>query len=303
MKRNLRTLIAAVVLALGSTGIHAGPVIIDGTDANDHGGVSGGVNTAGWLYMQRALENLAAQVTPAAARVLVNIGTTGSTAQAAINSAFALSSLASSGWVLQNVDGAAAIATYFSTLSTATTGILYLPTVGLTAGDMTTAELAVVNANAAIIDSFVGGAGNPASGGALFSMGEAGAGAYGWLSTLIPGIVATDVGGGGIGTNISLTAAGAAAFPGLTNADLAGADPWHGFFSGNLGGLSVLGTALQGNNTRAVIIGGGRGTVIGCGQPGQPPCPTPEPETLPLLGIAGLALALSGWRQRRRNVK
>ena len=48
----------------------------------------------------------------------------------------------------------------------------------------------------------------------------------------------TDIGGGGLGTDITLTAAGGTAFPGLTNADLAGADPWHNYFSGNLGGLS-----------------------------------------------------------------
>ena len=41
----------------------AGPIIIDGTDANDHGFVSGGVNQQGWAYMQRALENLASQCT------------------------------------------------------------------------------------------------------------------------------------------------------------------------------------------------------------------------------------------------
>src|SRR5690606_33407716 len=135
-------------------------------------------------------------------------------------------------------------------------------------GDLTQAEMAAVNAGAAAIATFVGGAGDPTTGGGLFSMAETGTGAYGWLTTLIPGIVATDIGGGGHGTNITLTGDGASAFPGLTNTDLAGADPWHGHFSGNLGSLSVLGVADQGGVIRNVIIGGGAGTVI-----------TPDPVT------------------------
>jgi hypothetical protein len=149
------------------------------------------------------------------------------------------------------------------------------------------------------INNFVGGAGNASLGGGLFSMAQSCTGAYGWLTTLIPGIVATDIGGGGTGSNISLTAAGQSAFPALTNTDLAGADPWHGYFSGNLGGLSVLGVADFGGASRNVIIGGGAGTVIGCGQPGQPACPTPEPGSLPLFALAGATLAFFGLRRRK----
>lgn len=39
------------------------------------------------------------------------------------------------------------------------------------------------------------------------------------------------------------------------------------------------------------------GNPIGCGQPGQPPCPTPEPETLPLLGLGLLGL-IFGLRRK-----
>lgn len=39
------------------------------------------------------------------------------------------------------------------------------------------------------------------------------------------------------------------------------------------------------------------GKPFGCGQPGQPACPTPEPETLPLLGLGLLGLAF-GLRRK-----
>ena len=296
-----KRIVAGVALTMSTVLANAGPVIIDGTDANDHGSASGGVNIQGWEYMQRALENLAAAVNPGAAKVVVDLGTTSGQARNAINSAFNLSALAGAGgWTLVHVDGAANISAWLAGLSTSNTGILYLPTYGLSSGDLAFDEMQAINAGAASINTFVSGAGNPTTGGALFSMGESGTGEYGWLTTLIPGILPTDVGSGGIGTNMTLTAAGTAAFPGLTNADLSGADPWHGYFSGNLGGLSVLATAPdnQGVN-RNVIIGGGAGTVIACGQPGTPPCPTPEPATLPLAAVAGLAFALLAIRRRK----
>lgn len=278
---------------------HAGPVIIDGTDANDHGSVSGGANQAGWLYMQRALENLATNVNPLASKVVVNIGASAGEAANSITSAFNLSTLPGLGWSLTNVDGAAAVDAWLAGLSTSNTGILYLTTFGLTSGDADAGERTAINNRAAEINNFVGGAGNAALGGALFAQGEVGTGAFGWLSTLIPGISFTDVGGGGIGTNMTLTPAGTAAFPGLTNADLAGADPWHGYFGGNLGGLSVLATAPDNQGvTRNVIIGGGTGTVFQCGEPGQPPCPRTVAEpSAALLILPGLVL-LSLMRRR-----
>ncbi len=92
-------------------------------------------------------------------------------------------------------------------------------------------------------------------------MAEFGAGAWGWLTTLIPGIMPVDPVDGSL--DITLTPQGTAAFPGFTNADLAGADPWHNYFTGNLGGLNVLGTAPDGGVVRNVILGGGFGTVLG----------------------------------------
>ncbi len=297
MKRHLLSAIASAAVVL-ATSAQAGPVIIDGTDSADHGNNSGGTNNLGWEYMQRALTNLGSTVSNTVATTVTVIGTdSGSQSRNAIASALALSGVSS--WTVNYVSGAANINAFMSTLSTTTTGILYLSTAGLVAGDMDSTELAAVNAAAAQINSFVGGSGNAALGGALFAQGETGAGEFGWLSTLIPGLVANDVGAGGISTDITLTAAGATAFPGLTNADLSGADPWHGYFTGSLGGLSILGTALDGNNTRAVILGGGVGTNLQCGLPGQPPCPTPEPGSMVLVATAGLALL--GLRRRRQS--
>lgn len=302
----MKKLVMACAIAWGGFAAQAGPVIIDGTDANDHGGLTLGANSAGWLYMQRVLENLASNVTASAAKVVVDVGTSAGQARNAINSAFSLSVLPGLGWSLMHVDGAAAIGTYFGTLSTANTGILYIPTAGLSNGDLDTDELAAVNANAAKINTFVGGAGTPSNGGGLFAMGEIGAGAFGWLTTLIPGISFTDAGGTGITSNITLTAAGATAFPGLTNNNLAGADPWHSYFSGSLGGLSVLGIANDNGVSRSVIIGGGAGTVIGCGFEGQPACPpngVPEPDSLPLMLVALGGLAWARVRKAKKANK
>ena len=65
--------------------------VLAGTDADDHGGVSGGVNQDGWFFMQRALENLAPGVTNGN-KVVTILGST-STAASAITSAFNLSNL------------------------------------------------------------------------------------------------------------------------------------------------------------------------------------------------------------------
>lgn len=240
-----------------------GAVIIDGTDANDHGDFSNNQNTRGWLYMQKVLENLATKISPGTAKVVVNLGASnasGLDSREAIQSAFDRSFLPANGWRLEHVDTAANITTWLTNLSTANTGILYIPTYNLFDGDLEASEMAAINAQAVKIANYI----NRSSGnsGALFAMGEAGGSGnsarWGWLRELFPGISFVDRGINGVESNITLTPDGMAAFPGLTNADLA-LDPdeaWHNHFTGNLGTLKVLGIAPEGSNTRSVILGG-----------------------------------------------
>lgn len=287
-KRGLALAAAVALLGMGAGSRLEAALIIDGTDANDHGSVSGGVNHGGWEYMQRALENLGASNAPSVAKVLTVLGTgSGTQARNAISSAFGLSSLVGQGWTIEYATGAAAITTRLNGLGTANSGILYLPTHLLTSGDLTVAEMQAINAGAAQLDAFT------LAGGSLFAMGQTGTYGFGWLNTLLPGVTVTDLGGGGISSNITLTPEGAAAFPGLTNADLAGADPWHLYFSGNYGpNLKVLGTAPYNGNPRDVILGADAGSVTR---------PVPEPASITSLGIAGLVGIGYAWRRRKRS--
>ena len=56
-----RSMLALAIISALTASLFAGPIIIDGTDANDHGSSNGAANLSGWLYMQRALESLASQ--------------------------------------------------------------------------------------------------------------------------------------------------------------------------------------------------------------------------------------------------
>lgn len=254
MKR-MAVLILIGVLAGGLA--WAGPIIIDGTDADNHGNVTSGQNSEGWAYMQRALEAIASQIGVGTAKVVVDLGSSSGPARFAINSAFSLSSLPSQGWILRHIDGSVAIDAWLANLTTANTGILYIPPSGYSAGDLDASELTTINGRSAELDAFV------TAGGGLFAQAESeasGATPYGWLITLIPTLVSTDVAvTNGVNTALTLTPAGKAAFPTLSSASLT-TGPWRNYFEGDLAGLKVLATADYSGTTRNVCIGGGAGT-------------------------------------------
>lgn len=275
MKKLLqRTALAAAGLFV--VGAQAGPFILAGTDADDHGDATATANLDGWLFMQRALENLAAGV----ANGNKTVYTLGSTSDAltAANSAFGFSSLVGAGWTVVNIDGVAAINAFFASGGGAgSAGIVMLDSSdNNVTGGLDAAELAALTTNAGAINSFVGG------GGGLFSQSNG----YGWLSALLPSLsVASDQ-----ETGLALTAAGTAAFPGLTNADLS-SGPYHSNFLG-VGSIPVLATGIGSFSSYNVIIGASGGSII------NPVPAIPEPSTYALM-LAGLGVV--GFMARRRR--
>jgi hypothetical protein len=294
-QKKLIPALVAVIAFWGAGSAWAGPVILGGDDLTDHGSRLGGANLEGWLYIQKAIDNLlTSQSRPGT--LTTDIAALGSAANPAFTSSNAGGAIGSAADVLGKTvtffDTAAVINQFFTDLA----GGLVNPAVIWLAGtgannDLDGLEGAALTANAAAINTFV------ASGGGLMAHGS-GSTAYGWLSALLPGI--SEVGGCS-STGATLTPAGLAAFPGLTNANIDGnAGPCHSHFEGNFGGLTTLALDAQ---DLSYIIGGGGGTVIQCGQPGQAPCPqtqVPEPEMLPLAALGIGALALVGRIRRRR---
>lgn len=271
----LAVLAVAAGVALGSGSAYAGPFILAGTDADDHGSASGGVNIDGWFFMQRSIENLATGVTNGN-KVVVSLGSS-STALAAKQSAFNLSSLVGQGWTFQSLDGATAINSFFSNtgaVTAANSGIIMLDSDGEVSGGLDSAEQTALTANATQLNSFLG------VGGGLFSQSNS----YGFLSTLVPGLTLVNESN----TGINLTANGNAAFPSLTNADLS-AGPYHNGFA-NIGSIPVL--AVGAATGTPIVIGAFTGTITDPGNPGGPGTAVPEPASMLLLasGLLGAGL-------------
>lgn len=290
----LRHTLTAIAVAAGLCGsAFAGPVILGGDDLTDHGFRSGGANFEGWLYIEKAVGSILTSQTRTGTLThdIVALGSAANLTFTSFNAGGAIGSVADVlGKSVLYVDGASAIGTFFGDLAAGTVnpGMLWLAGTGAS-NDLDSAEGTALTSNATAINNF------GASGGGIMAHGS-GTTAYGWLSALLPGL--NEVNGCSSG-GATLTAAGQAAFPGLSNSDIdSNAGPCHSHFTGNFGGLTTL--AFDGLQ-RSYIIGGGAGTVIACGVPGRPDCPTgvPEPGSLPLVALAGLAL-IGGHLRRRR---
>lgn len=290
MKKTILSAAVAFALAGLAAPALAGPVILGGDDLTDHGFRSiGGANQEGWLYIEKAIANLySAQTRPGTITVdVAALGSAAPTGFPASNAGGAIASATTAlGRSVSFFDGETGINNFFSALAAGTINpaIIWIAGTGA-ANDLDSLEGAALTANASAINNFVG------SGGGLMAHGS-GSNAYGWLTVLLPG-VANVSGCNEVGA--TLTPAGQAAFPGLSNSNIdANAGPCHSHFTGNFGGLTTL--ALDGNGRSYIIgasgVGGGSitdpGTGTGTG--------VPEPASLALLGIGLLGLAAS-----RRN--
>jgi hypothetical protein len=217
-----------------------GPVIIGGTDADDHGNATPSTNQDGWLYLQRGLESVADNAKNAQ-KVVVCLGCNNQVAANAFFSAFDKSSLPAKGWVRRVVLTTPEFNVFFSaslvagTTNIFSTGVIYMPSDRVNAlGGLSEAQIDLINANAVAIGEHV------SRGGGIFAQTQSGVpSGFGWLKTLVPGLTtSTDFAPDAL--NLTLSARALADFPAITAAVLGSAAHWHNNFGGRLGGLGLL---------------------------------------------------------------
>lgn len=271
----------SLLLLIGLTSTaSAGSYILAGTDADDHGFVDAGGNQDGWLFMQKALENIAPGVTNSN-KTLVLLGTSAGTALTAATSAFNLSNLPAAGWSINVVDGVANLTNFFTGGGINGAGILMMDSSSNVGGGATGAEVGVFTTYATTIDSFLGG------GGGLFSQ----ANGYGWVNALVPGLTVVSHSS----TGLALSATGIAAFPGLNNGDLS-SGPWHNSFT-TTGTLPILATSTV--NGEAVILGAHGGSVTAPVPVGQ----VPDTGSTLILMLGSMGSLLGGRFLKKRSVR
>lgn len=256
------TLVGAVLIAMGFAGIAGspataavgGPVIIGGDDFNEHGFESGGTNFDGWLYIEKAFQNIKPKVTKVHDNTVAVLGAEEGAGGAA---AAAASTIPKAGYTAEYVNTQADIDAYLEQVAagTKTPAVLYI-TGNQTFNDLGSDpsggdEGQALLDNATTIADFVN------AGGGLLSHGSE----FRWLFALLPDATAA---GFGSSDDLYLTPEGSSAFPGLSNADV-NSGPWHNHFEGDFGGLSVLVRSLnvddpQGND--AAVVLGGAGVVL-----------------------------------------
>lgn len=272
MRRRLAALLCALLIPIASVAGGAlnaspagaavgGPIILGGDDLTDHGSVdSSGTLFEGWLYIQKALENIRPRVTKPNNGRVAAIGSAPSTATSGDAGAAIGNAAAKAGMPVDYFDTPAEMQALFDGLKNNTLQPMILWISGDGAGNDLgddSNKVTTLTNNAKVIADFVN------VGGGLLSHGSE----YGWLSALLPGSTTPDTGGG---SDLELTSEGSSAFPGLTNDDV-NAGPWHNHFEGNIGNLQVLvrsTTVTTSSGAPApVIIGGAQVTLPGATVP------------------------------------
>lgn len=230
-----------------------GPVILDGTDSGLHGSInpSGTISASQlnstWVYELKAWETLFASVPSSYANngkvALVGASDSTATSNNCGAAAHYIAERVSSGAVtVDYFEGATAIGTLFDDVlaGTANYKLIQIVEQGWCGNGMDGTEAAVVNARGPAIAAHVN------RGGALFAQSQS----YGWLNSLFPTLNKST---SCSGSTPSLTDAGYAQFPGLTNANIAA--PWHNCFTVSSGSFPLTQLALQ-SDTHTVILGG-----------------------------------------------